>query len=114
MTTKVQAGTQPVRQYATTDQPGPIQTVGRDFLYQLDDSPTRGNKGNLWSGALSPNNGYDPAYAHRAVQLFKTAPRLLRVLQELMDPVVESDSVAWHAAKRDAYAAIAEATKPLE
>lgn len=78
--------------HLTTDKPGPIQAVGKDFLYQLDASPNS-LKTNLWSGQLSPNNDYSPEYAEKAVKLFLAAEDLLAALVAI-EPFIPTSSAA--------------------
>lgn len=66
--------------------PGPIQTVGHSFLYQLDVSD--GKNCNLWGGSLHTHNGYSPTHLHKAVQLFKAAPQVLTALEALLEHYV--------------------------
>lgn len=86
------------------DKHGPIQRKGT-FLWQLD-TPS-GSGINLWSGSISPNNGYSREYAEKVAALFEAAPDLLEALRSF---VFEFGDKTNSATVNKARAAIAKAT----
>jgi hypothetical protein len=80
---------------ASAKRSAPFAAIGRQgsFLWQMD-SPS-GAGMNLWSGMLSPNNGYPEEHAIRAATLFEAAPDLLVACEAALMHIPEE----WTAAR---------------